>query len=98
MLDALIHTHIGREGHACNITIPAFEGQRGNPVLWGKTFFPKLIALTGDRGGRQLLNDHKAAQHLIACDHSSVLRDVDTVDALAAIVSEAETDRSKKLK
>jgi molybdenum cofactor cytidylyltransferase len=75
-----------------NITIPVFEGQRGNPVLWGKTFFPELITLAGDRGGRQLLNDHKAAQHLIICDHSSVLRDVDTVDALAAIVSEAETD------
>ena len=92
LLDSLIHKHIGREGHACNITIPAFEGQRGNPMLWGKTFFPELITLAGDRGGRQLLNDHKAAQHLIACDHSSVLRDVDTVDALAAIVSEAETD------
>ena len=92
LLDFLIHTHIGREGHACNITIPAFEGQRGNPVLWGKTFFPELITLAGDRGGRQLLNNHKAAQHLIACDHSSVLRDVDTVDALAAIVSEAEMD------
>ena len=92
LLDSLIHTHIGREEHACNITIPAFEGQRGNPVLWGKTFFPELITLAGDRGGRQLLNDHKAAQHLIACDHSSVLRDVDTVDALAAIVSEAEKD------
>ena len=92
LLDSLIHTHIGREGHACNITVPAFEGQRGNPVLWGRTFFPELITLAGDRGGRQLLNDHKAAQHLIACDHSSVLRDVDTVDALAAIVSEAERD------
>jgi len=92
LLDSLIHTHTGREGHACNITIPAFEGQRGNPVLWGKTFFPELMTLAGDCGGRQLLNDHKAAQHLIACDHSSVLRDVDTVDALAAIVSEAEAD------
>ena len=38
------------------------------------------------------MNDHKAAQHLIACDHSSVLRDVDTVDALVAVVSEVETD------
>ena len=92
LLDSLIQKHIGREGHACNITVPAFEGQRGNPVLWGRTFFPELITLAGDRGGRQLLNDHKAAQHLIACDHSSVLRDVDTVDALAAIVSEAEKD------
>ena len=93
LLDSLIHTHIGHEGHVRNITIPVFEGQRGNPVLWGKTFFPELITLASDRGGRQLLNDHKAAQHLVACDHSSVLRDVDTVDALAAIVSEAATDR-----
>ena len=98
LLDSLIHTHIGHEGHVRNITIPVFEGQRGNPVLWGKTFFPELITLTGDRGGRQVLNEHKAAQHLVACDHSSVVRDVDTVDALAAIVSEAETDRSQKLK
>ena len=92
LLDSLINTHIGHEEHACIITIPVFEGQRGNPVLWGKTFFPELITLAGDRGGRQLLKDHKAAQQLITCDCSSVLRDVDTVDALAAIVSEAETD------
>ena len=63
-------------------------------MLWGKTFFRELITLAGDRGGRQLLHDHKAAQHLVACDHSSVLRDVDTVDALTAIVGEAETDLS----
>ena len=93
LLDSLIQTHIGHAGHVRNITIPVFEGQRGNPVLWGKTFFPELINLASDRGGRQLLNDHKAAQHLVTCDHSSVLRDVDTLDALAAIVSEAQTDR-----
>ena len=98
LLDFLIHAHIGCEGHVRNITIPVFEGQRGNPVLWGKTFFPELVTLASDRGGRQLLNDHKAAQHLVTCDHSSVLRDVDTLDALAAIVSEAQTDRSQKLK
>ena len=92
LLDFLIHAHIGHEEHLRNITIPVFEGQRGNPVLWGKTFFPELITLTGDRGGRQLLNEHTAAQNLVTCDHSSVLRDVDTADALAAIVSEAETD------
>ena len=92
LLDSLIQTHIGHEGHVRNITIPVFEGQRGNPVLWGKTFFPELITLTGDRGGRQLLNEHTAAQNLVTCDHSSVLHDVDTADALAAIVSEAETD------
>ena len=63
-------------------------------MLWGKTFFPELITLTGDRGGRQVLNEHRAAQNLVVCDHSSVLRDVDTADALAAIVSEAETGRS----
>ena len=55
LLDSLIHTHVGHEGHVRNITIPVFEGQRGNPVLWGKTFFPELITLAGDRGGRQLL-------------------------------------------
>ena len=40
LLDSLIRAHIGHEGHVSNITIPVFEGQRGNPVLWGKTFSP----------------------------------------------------------
>ena len=93
VLDTLIGSHISNEGHMRSITLPVVGGRRGNPVLWGKAFFPELAALTGDQGGRQLLNDHTAAQHLVACDHPGVLRDVDTADALDAIISEAETDR-----
>ena len=94
VIDMLIRAHINIDGHVRSITLPTVEGQRGNPVLWGKAFFPELAALKGDLGGRQLLNDHMAAQNLVACDHWSVLRDVDTADALATVISEFETDRS----
>lgn len=94
VIDMLIHAHINNDGHVRSITLPTVVGRRGNPVLWGKAFFPELAALTGDLGGRQLLNDHLAAQNLVACDHSSVLRDVDTADALASIISEFASDRS----
>ena len=93
MLDTLIGSHISNEGHMRSITLPVVQGRRGNPVLWGKAFFPELAALKGDQGGRQLLNDHTAAHHLVAFDHPGFLRDVDTADALDAIISEAETDR-----
>ena len=93
VLDMLIRAHINNDGHVRSITLPTVEGQRGNPVLWGKAFFPELAALTGDLGGRQLLNDHMAAQNLVVCDYSGVLRDVDTAEALDTIISEFEADR-----
>lgn len=98
VLDMLISAHIENEGHMRSITLPTFEGLRGNPVLWGKAFFPELGALKGDLGGRQLLDQHTAAQNLVACTHFSVLRDVDTADSLAAIISEAKTDRVQNYK
>ena len=94
LFEMLIGAHINNDGHMRSITLPTVEGRRGNPVLWGKAFFPELAALKGDHGGRQLFIEHAAAQNLVACDHPGVLRDVDTADELAAIISEAETDRS----
>ncbi len=64
------------------------------PVLWGKAFFPELAAMTGDSGGRQLLDDHQAVQNLVPCDDPAILRDVDTADALAVMMREMATDHA----
>lgn len=41
--------------HKGQIICTSHQGRPGNPVLWDREFFPKLKALTGDSGGRQIL-------------------------------------------
>jgi xanthine dehydrogenase accessory factor len=67
------------------IIIPMHDGQRGNPVLWGKRFFPEFLNLSGDAGGRQIL--HRFADFIaeIPAGSDDVLRDFDTPEMLAAL-------------
>jgi len=50
-LDLLIENY--DPGRIC---APFYRGRRGNPVLFGSTFFEDLLQLTGDTGARQLLD------------------------------------------
>ena len=77
-----------------SICVPTYKGKRGNPVLWGKAFFPELASMSGDSGGRQLLDDHQAVQNLVQCDDPAILRDVDTADALMVMIREMATDNA----
>ena len=54
-------------------------------MLWDRRFFPEMMALTGDRGARALLDLH--AEHLatVPLDDDAVLRDVDTREQLAGL-------------
>ena len=36
------------------LTYPIYQGQRGNPVLFDRRLFEDLLALQGDRGGKQI--------------------------------------------
>jgi CTP:molybdopterin cytidylyltransferase MocA len=49
------------EIHRCEpveIIVPRIKGQRTNPVLFDRSTFGKLVALTGDMGGRALFDHH----------------------------------------
>lgn len=35
-----------------------FQGQMGNPAVFSRAFYPELLALSGDTGGRRILNAH----------------------------------------
>jgi molybdenum cofactor cytidylyltransferase len=41
------------------IVAPRFKGEVRNPILFHRKLFPELLQLTGDRGGRPLLDKHK---------------------------------------
>ncbi|MBI3444339.1 MAG: nucleotidyltransferase family protein [Magnetospirillum sp.] len=66
------------------ICVPVHQGRRGNPVVLGRTFFPDLLALTGDRGAKGILARHSQAVREVEMPDESVLMDVDTPEELRA--------------
>lgn len=62
----------------CTIVAPHHEGQRGNPVLFDQQHFDDLRHVTGDTGGRNLIQDSRETA-IIETDDSGVVRDIDTL-------------------
>jgi molybdenum cofactor cytidylyltransferase len=60
------------------ICVPVAGGRRGNPVLWGRRFFAELLAITGDKGGRHLMELHQNSIVELELDDRGVLIDIDT--------------------
>ena len=62
------------------IVRPRAGSRRGAPVLWDRSLFPELAALSGDAGGRQLLPRHAEAVLEVEIEDPLELADVDTMD------------------
>jgi len=74
------------------ICVPVHRRKRGNPVLWGASFFPEMQRVTGDVGARGLLRAHPDQVHLVPVDDPAVHLDVDTPDALAEVRGHGNDD------
>ena len=70
--------------HSENIVGLGHNGVRGNPCIFPRRFFPELMALTGDVGGNVVIRAHPESL-LLYETAAAELREVDTVEALAAI-------------
>ena len=70
--------------HPDHIVGLAHNGVRGNPCIFPRKFFPELMALEGDVGGNVVIRAHPDALLLYETS-AAELRDVDTVEALAAV-------------
>ncbi len=70
-VDRLLAAHAGGAG---SVLAPAYEGTRGNPVLFARSHFAELADVTGDRGGRDIVED---VGTLVPVDDPGVRRDVD---------------------
>ena len=69
------------------ICVPVFDGKRGNPVLWGSQHFVGLREITGDQGGRLLMQSLTDEIIEVEVNSRAVLVDVDTPMALADLRS-----------
>jgi len=81
-LNRLIAAYDPEEGRL--ICVPAFEGRRGNPVLWDARFFDEMQALTGDMGAKPLIASYEEAVCEVPVPDPAIHRDFDTPEALAA--------------
>ena len=55
----------------------AWQGRRGNPVIFPRRLYPELLALTGDQGGSAVLRRHPEDLRLVEAAGPEELEDVD---------------------
>ena len=85
LIAALLRDHSSLPDATDRITLPVFDGRRGNPVIWGRGFFDELVALTGDAGGRIIFAENKNAVNSLGWPDDSIHLDIDTPEALAPL-------------
>jgi molybdenum cofactor cytidylyltransferase len=76
------------EQHSCTlapIVAPLVDGKRANPVLFDRTTFPELMALSGDVGGRAIFS--KLPVDYLTWHDQSLLTDVDTLDDYRKLIN-----------
>lgn len=85
LIAALLRDHSSLPDATDRITLPVFDGRRGNPVIWGRGFFDELVALTGDAGGRIIFAENKNAVNSLGWPDDSIHLDIDIPEALAPL-------------
>lgn len=86
IMDALIET---RRATQASIVAPIYNGKRGNPVLFAASLFPELLQVSGDEGGRTVVERHRQEVAMVelgdAIDEMANY-DVDTWEAYQQMV------------
>ena len=71
------------------ILVPVHNGKRGNPVLWHRDMFAPLLSISGDTGGRQVINQHPEMVVEVPVDDPGIHFDIDSKPALDGITKDA---------
>ena len=75
IIDLLIRRF--EDGGETDICAPVFERRRGHPVLWPRRFFPQLLGVSGDTGGRDLLKMNADEISAVEVDTADIHFDID---------------------
>ncbi len=73
----------------------AKDGRRGHPVIWPKSLFRALASMTGDRGGKTILTDHKNLWRPVPCENKGAFADIDTRADFEAFTANNQPTRRK---
>lgn len=66
-----------------SIVAPAFNGKRGNPVLWSRKFIPQMMMIEGDVGARHLIGENMDMVFEVEMEDEATLTDIDRPEDLA---------------
>lgn len=85
IIDTLLATRIssGRR-----IVAPLYAGKRGNPVLFDASLFPELLMVSGDEGGRKVIERHREEVASVELESELPSYDVDTWESYQRVVEE----------
>jgi molybdenum cofactor cytidylyltransferase len=65
-----------------SLVVPRYDGQRGNPVLFDRRLFSELLEISGDQGGRPVIENHAQEIEWVDVENAKAALDVDTDDDL----------------
>jgi molybdenum cofactor cytidylyltransferase len=85
VLDTLIAT---RQTTEKPIIAPLYNNRRGNPVLFDASLFPELMEVTGDEGGRSIIERHRHDVTTVEVGNELATYDVDTWEAYQQVVAQ----------
>jgi molybdenum cofactor cytidylyltransferase len=74
LIDTLIEKF---EDGSAAIVAPKFNGKARNPILFRRELFPELLNLSGDRGGRSLLEKYRRQTALVDWNEELPFLDID---------------------
>ncbi len=89
ILDRLITT---KQSTGKRIVASFYNGKRGSPTLFGACFFPELLEMTGDEGGRKVLERHQQGIARVEFKDETAGYDVDTWEAYQQVVAAWEQE------
>ncbi len=92
-IDTLIATY---RSSGKRIVAPTYQGKRGNPILFDASLFPELLEVTGDEGGRSVLERHRDEIATVAMGNPLANIDVDTWEAYKRVVEVWEHNKAEK--
>lgn len=69
------------------IVAARYNGKRGNPVIFGSELFAELMTVTGDEGGRSIIEQHREDVASIEVGDPVANSDVDTWSAYQQVVA-----------
>jgi molybdenum cofactor cytidylyltransferase len=70
----------GFRSHDKGITVPTYRGDRGHPVIFDIKYKGLLLALKGDVGARQIIQENPGDILEVAVDCEGIQIDIDTAD------------------
>ena len=68
------------------IVAPLYDGKRANPILFAKSLFPELLEVSGDEGGRSIVERHRQELETVELGDAMASYDVDTWEAYQQVV------------